>query len=260
MIGAIAGDIIGSVYEFYPTQNPDFPLFQSHSQITDDSVLTLATADVLLNQGNYTDTYRQYYRQHPRGGYGSSFKEWAESESLEPYNSWGNGSAMRISPIGWAFSSLDKTLEEAERSSSVTHNHPSAIKAAKAVAGVIFLARTHKDKQVVRDFINNKYYKFGYNLNRTVVEISRDYQFEVSAQGSVPEAIIAFLDSYNFESAVRNAVLLGGDSDTQACIAGGIAEAYYGSISSNIRQEVFKHLEPSYADLLMDFYQHYQLS
>jgi len=257
MIGAIAGDIIGSVYEFYPTKDPDFPLFQSYAQITDDSVLTLATADVLLNQGNYTDTYRKYYRQHPKGGYGGSFKQWAESESTDPYNSWGNGSAMRISPIGWAFDSLQDTLKEAEHSSSVTHNHPFAIKAAKAVAGAIFLARKQKDKQFIRDYISKQ---FGYNLDRTIVEISLDYEFDVSAQGSVPEAIIAFLDSTDYESAVRNAVLLGGDADTQACIAGGIAEAYYGPISAKIRKEVFKRLEPVYADLLMHFYQHYQLS
>jgi len=239
MLGAIAGDIIGSVYEGSNLKTKDFPLFHSQCCFTDDTVLTIAVADVILNAGKflhsnkYIHKFKWYYHRYPNAGYGGSFREWAKSSSREPYNSWGNGSAMRVSPIGFAFNDLDTVLKEAQRSAEVTHNHPEGIKGAQATAAAIFLARTGNNKASIKAYIQNT---FGYDLELTLDQIRPTYSFDVSCQGSVPQAITAFLESSDFEDGIRNAVSIGGDSDTIACITGGIADAFYGGVPNAIAQ------------------------
>ena len=235
MIGAIAGDIIGSVYEGHRIKTTDFPLFRERCRFTDDSVLTIAIARAIVAGTNYLDAVREVGRRYPNAGYGGAFIHWLFSESTEPYNSWGNGSAMRVSPVGFAFDSAERVLDEAARTARITHNHPEGIRGAQAVALAVFLARTGHTKSRIRDMIRSK---FDYDLNRTVDQIRPAYRFDVSCQGSVPESIIAFLDSTGFEDAVRKAVSLGGDSDTMACMAGAIAEAFYGGVPRDIAERV----------------------
>lgn len=225
MLGAITGDIIGSVHEFLGEKTKDFPLFVPESRFTDDTVLTIAVADCLLTSSPYVDAFQRYTRAYPDRCYGAGFFHWVESGSREPYNSWGNGSAMRVSPVGLAFESLDKVLQEATRSAEVTHNHPEGIRGAQATAAAVFLAHSGKTKDQIREAIQER---FGYDLNRTVNSIRPSYTFNASCQGTVPEAIIAFLDAEDYEDAIRLAISLGGDADTLACITGGIAGAYYG--------------------------------
>ena len=227
MIGAIAGDIIGSIYETRTIKTKDFPLFSTRSRFTDDTVLTVAVADCLLQQENYANVLRHYALRYPKKKYGARFMQWMFSENPQPYNSFGNGSAMRVSPIGFYYDDLSKVLEEAEKSAVITHNHPEGIKGAKAVAAAVLLARQGQNKALIKEFIADS---FGYDLNRSLEEIAKNYEFDVTCQGSVPESIIAFLEASNYEDAVRNAIALGGDADTMACIAGGIAEAYYRKI------------------------------
>ena len=250
MLGAIAGDIIGSVFEARPHKSKDFPLFVSASGFTDDTVLAVAVADVLLNEGDYAATFKAYARRYPAAGYGATFAVWAQSQASEPYGSYGNGAAMRVAAVGWARDDLEAVLEEAGASARVTHDHPEGVKGAQATAAAIFLGRTGKDKEAIRAYLQQR---FGYDLARTVDAIRPGYQFDVSCQGSVPEAIIAFLDSANFEDAVRNAVSLGGDSDTQACITGAIAEAYYGGVPPAIRAETLSRLDPALSAVLEAF-------
>ncbi len=235
MIGAIAGDIIGSVYEFNAIKSKDFPLFQRRSYFTDDSVLTVAVAQAILTDGDYRRAVLEMGRAYPNSGYGGSFAHWLVSADPKPYNSWGNGSAMRVSPVGFAFDKAEDVLREATLSAEFTHNHPEGIKGAQATALAVFLARTGHDKEAIRGEIAGR---FGYDMARTVDDIRPDYGFDESCQGTVPEAVIAFLDSNSYEDAVRNAVSLGGDSDTLACITGGIAEAFYGPVSDEIRGKV----------------------
>ena len=240
MIGAIAGDIIGSVYEINNIKTKEFPLFSPDCRFTDDTVLTVAVADVLLDGGNYTQKFKNYCRHYPNAGYGANFGYWAMSEQSEPYNSWGNGSAMRVSPIGFALNDLNSVLYEAKRSAEVTHNHPEGIKGAQATAAAIFLARTKKDKKEIKSYIKAT---FGYDLDFTLDRIRPNYQFNVSCQGSVPQAIVAFLESTDFEDAIRNAISIGGDSDTIACITGGIAQAFYGEVPKAIAQPTLELLD-----------------
>lgn len=235
MIGAIAGDIIGSVYEGHPIKRKDFSLFSPHCTFTDDTVMTVAIAQAILLGKDYASTIRETGRRYPHCGYGGSFYQWLFSESPEPYGSWGNGSAMRVSPVGFAFSSEEQVLHEAKRTAEITHNHPEGIKGAQAAALALFLARTAKDKEVIKQEIEKR---FRYDLGRTVDSIRRTYNFDISCQGTVPEAIISFLESDSYEDAVRNAVSLGGDSDTLACITGGIAQAYYDSVPAAIVYKV----------------------
>jgi len=239
MLGAIAGDIIGSVFERNNIKSTDFPLFCEGSRFTDDTVLTVAVAHAVLDNLDYAETLKLYGRKYPNAGYGGSFRSWIFSSITEPYNSWGNGSAMRVSPVGFAFETVDKVLAEAKRSAEVTHNHPEGIKGAQAVALAIFLARRGADKAEIKQEVTNR---FEYDLNRTLDEIRPAYKFDVSCQGSVPEAIIAFLESENVEDAIRKAVSIGGDSDTIACIAGSIAYAYYQDIAPNILLEIQNRL------------------
>ncbi len=238
MIGAIAGDIIGSVYEFRPVKTTDFALFTEGSTFTDDTVLTVATAVALLDGGGYAPLYRQWGLRYPDLGYGSMFRQWLKAGDLGPYGSYGNGSAMRVAPIGWAFDTLEEVLREAERSARATHDHPEGIKGAQAAAGSVFLARTGAGKDGIRSFASS----LGYDMGRTLDAIRPGYRFDVTCQGSVPESLLAFLKSENFEDAVRKAVSLGGDADTMACIAGGIAEAFYGGVPQGIRDQVLRLL------------------
>ncbi|HDR14291.1 MAG TPA: ADP-ribosylglycohydrolase family protein [Desulfobacteraceae bacterium] len=250
MIGAIAGDIIGSVYEHRPIKSKDFPFFHVDCRFTDDSVLTVAVAKAIMEDGDYQKWIRKIGRKYPNAGYGGSFIGWLYSENPVPYNSWGNGSAMRVSPVGLAFDSIDEVLSEADRSARISHNHPEGIKGAQAAALAIYLARTVKDKKLIKKEISSR---FGYNLERTVDEIRPSYGFDISCQGTVPEAIIAFLDSESYEDAIRNAVSLGGDSDTLACITGGIAEAYYGPVEHWIAENVEKIFPPDLWAITCEF-------
>lgn len=237
MIGAITGDIIGSVYEGYGIKTKEFPLFDPRCRFTDDTVLTIAVAKAILDNIDYAIAVKEIGRKYPNAGYGGTFIQWLFSEDSEPYNSWGNGSAMRVSPVGFAFNTREKVLEEAKKTAEITHNHPEGIKGAQATALSVFLARTGHTKSQIKDDLQTR---FGYDLDRTINEVRPAYSFDVSCQGSVPESIIAFLDSDSFEDAVRNAISLGGDSDTMACIAGAVAEAYYGGVPEEIVGKVKK--------------------
>ncbi|UCF98569.1 MAG: ADP-ribosylglycohydrolase family protein [Spirochaetaceae bacterium] len=242
MIGAIAGDIIGSVYEARPIKRKDFPLFDSRCTFTDDSVLTVAIAFAILSKRPYRDTVHEIGRLYPHAGYGGSFIRWLSTADPQPYNSWGNGAAMRVSSIGFAFNTIDEVLEQARLSAEISHNHPEGIKGAQATALGVFLAKTGCSKEDIRDQISRR---FCYDLQRSVDTIRPSYSFRISCQETVPEAIVAFLDSDSYEDAVRNAISLGGDSDTLACITGGIAEAYYGGIPNQVRAKVREYL-PSF--------------
>ena len=228
MLGAIIGDIVGSIYQFNGIKTKDFPLFSKRCCFTDDTVMTIAVAEGLMNGGtpdDYTKAMKRLGRMYPNVDYGSRFFQWLFMDDSSPYNSWGNGSAMRVSPTGWYFDTLEKTENAAEVGAAVTHNHPEGIKGAQATAAAIFLARNSKSKEEIKSYIENK---FCYDLSRTLDEIRPTYSFDVSCMGTVPEAIIAFLESGDFEDAIRNAISLGGDSDTLAAITGSIAEAAYG--------------------------------
>lgn len=251
MTGAIAGDIIGSVYEFDNIKTTDFPLFTNESDYTDDTIMTVAVADWLLNGGDLAKVMQRYGREYPypTGGYGGRFSGWLREKDPLPYNSWGNGSAMRVSAVGWMFDSLEKTLEVAMETAVVTHNHPEGIKGAQATAAAIYLARTGKSKQDIKQYIETT---FSYDLGRTCDEIRPFYRFNESCQGTVPEAIIAFLDSSDFENAICLAVSLGGDSDTLACITGGIAEAFYG-IPEDIEKQVYDKLPGTFQKVIKEF-------
>jgi len=254
MIGAIAGDIIGSVYEARPIKTKDFPLFSAGSTFTDDTVLTVAVADAILSGTPYVESVREIGRRYPGAGYGGTFIRWLLADDPRPYNSWGNGAAMRVSPVGFAFSTEEEVLRQARLTAEITHNHPEGVKGAEATALAVFLARTGRDKQAIRDRMMKL---FGYDLDRTVDEIRPSYSFDVSCQGTVPEAIIAFLDSDSYEDAVRNAVSLGGDSDTLACITGGIAEAFYGNVPDEIRAAVEEILPSDLWDVTRSFREEY---
>jgi ADP-ribosylglycohydrolase len=221
MIGAIAGDIIGSVHEFSNIKTEDFPLFHPQSTFTDDTVMTIAVTDSILTGKGYAVALKEWGRLFPYAGYGGMFKDWLRSDGSGPYNSFGNGSAMRVSAVGFAFDNLDEVLAEAKKSAEVTHNHPEGIKGAQSTAAAIFLARTGKTQKEIRP---------GYSFNET-------------CQGSVPQAVTAFLESGSYEDAVRKAISLGGDTDTQGSIAGGIAQAYYKTIGDDIIKKVRKILD-----------------
>ncbi len=250
MIGAVAGDIIGSVYEAHPVKTTDFPLFSARSCFTDDTVMTVATADCIINNREYAGVYREYGRRYPHAGYGSGFRRWLFSEASGPYNSYGNGSAMRVSPVGFAFPSMEEVMAEAKKSAEVTHNHPEGIKGAQAAAAAVYLARQGKSRGDIKEFIERT---FSYDLDRRLDSIRKTYRFDPSCQGTVPEAIIAFLESGSFEEAVRNAVSLGGDSDTLACITGAVAEAFYRKIPPEITEEARKRLTPDLLDVVDRF-------
>lgn len=250
MIGAIAGDVIGSVYEHAPLKSKSFPLFHPQARFTDDTVLTVAVAHAILEEDTYESSIRKIGRRYPHAGYGGSFIHWLLADDAPPYNSWGNGSAMRVSPVGFARDDEATVLREAEACAAITHDHPEGIKGAQATAFAILLARRNTARSGIRDEISRR---FGYDLDRSIDEIRPGYSFDVSCQGTVPEAIIAFLDSTSWEDAVRNAVSLGGDSDTLACITGGIAEAWYGEVPRRIRSRVLAVLPDDLAGIVERF-------
>lgn len=256
MIGVIAGDVIGSVHEHALTKSTDFPLFDPRCRFTDDTVLSVATAYAILTGTPYQAAYRDFGRQYPNAGYGASFYEWLLTEEPCPYNSWGNGSAMRVAPVGFAFGNVAEVLNEAERSAVVTHDHAEGIKGAQATALAVFMARSGASKEEIRKDLGQR---FGYNLHRTVEQIRSDYQWDVSCQRSVPEAIVAFLDSSDVEEAIRLAVSLGGDADTQAAIAGGIAEAYYKHVPETIVGPVRERLPRRFIKVIDAFQQAFPL-
>ncbi len=257
MIGAIIGDIVGSVYEWHNIKTKDFPLFRDDCFFTDDTVMTCAVAEALMNGGekdDFIDAMKKYGRMYPNAGYGGRFGAWLNSDSREPYNSWGNGSAMRVSPVGffvepsWDVTSTACSVSTyAKRSAEVTHNHPEGIKGAQAIADSIMFMRYWKQgdsdinarKAELRQFISGKY---KYDLSETLDEIRPTYSFNESCQGTVPQAITAFLESTDFEDAIRNAISLGGDSDTLAAITGGIAEAAYG-VPDWIKKKAWSYLD-----------------
>jgi ADP-ribosylglycohydrolase len=239
MIGAIAGDMIGKPYERHPIKHKNFdPVVHG---FTDDTVLTVAVAHAILTGDDMAATIRTFANNHPHAGYGGGFRRWMKAWKSKPYNSFGNGAAMRVSPVGFAYDTEADVLHHAERSAAVTHNHPEGIKGAQATALAILLARQGAAKETIRREIANR---FGYDLNRTVDEIRPGYSFDVSCQGSVPESIIAFLDSTDYIDAVKNAISLGGDADTMACIAGGIAQAFYKEIPPEIAARALERLTP----------------
>ena len=273
MLGALTGDTIGSVYEFHNTKDYDFPLFDERSNYTDDSIMTMAVAWWLLTDKEHTfqkleDAMVNFGKNCPcpMGGYGGGFRCWLfhprdlhpyddkygvqpyeSATGRHPYGSWGNGSAMRVSAVGWCFDTLEETERIAKVTAEITHNHPEGIKGAQATAAAIFLARTGKTKDDIRDYVEQTY---GYDLHKTWEEWHWTYYWQSSCQGTVPQAIIAFLDSTDFEDAIRKAVSLGGDSDTLACITGSIAEAFYGGVPEAITKRVTHNLPKVFYQIL----------
>ena len=248
MLGAIIGDIIGSVYEWHNIKTTDFPLFQKRCRPTDDSIMTIAVAEGLVSSWEKGEeeirkaviqSMQAWGRKYPDAGYGGSFRKWLRSANPQPYNSWGNGSAMRVSSVGWLYSSLTEVEKMARLTAEVTHNHPEGIRGAQALAAAVFLARTKPDKNIIKAYLEEKY---GYDLTKSLDEIRPGYVFDVSCQGSVPQAIRAFLEGGSYEETVRLAVSIGGDSDTIACMAGSAAEAYYG-IPEEIKTKGLRYLD-----------------
>lgn len=254
MKGAITGDIVGSYFENFPTKYTDFDLFTENSCFTDDTVLTVAVADWILHGGELRTYFYKYVERYPEAGYGSTFLNWARCHEVEPYGSWGNGSAMRASPTAYARDSLSEVLELAEDSAVVTHNHPDGILGAIAVAGCVFVARTGGTKDDVRNFVDSE---IGYDLSRTVENIRPFYSFDVSCSGSVPEAITAFLEANSVEHAIRLAVSMGGDSDTMACIAAAIAEPFFGGVPDELWTHANDRLDDPLRKIVDTFYKRY---
>ena len=262
MLGAIIGDIVGSIYEFDNIKTKDFPFFDDRMEYTDDSILTIATADWLLHGGNIGDYYLRYATEYPypMGSYGTMFVQWVHKASrgiMQPYNSCGNGSAMRVAPVGWAFETANDILSAAKESAECTHNHPEGIKGAQAAALCIFLARRGATPSEIRARIEND---FAYDLSLSVDEMRPRYSWQgldglisgATCQGSVPQAIICAIKANSFEDAIRNAISIGGDSDTIGCICGAIAEALFG-IPEDIRMKGISFLPLPLQDTVMIF-------
>jgi ADP-ribosylglycohydrolase len=238
MLGAIVGDIVGSIYEINNHKSKDFPLFQGRCNFTDDTILTIATADALMGDMDFASKYRSYGAKYP-SGYGGLFRRWIYDENAGPYNSFGNGSAMRVSPVAWFEDDEQRVMDLAKRSAEVTHNHPEGIKGAQATAMAILWARNGKSQiEIVREIETT----FGYDISTPIDDIREYYEFNVTCQGSVPEAIRCFLEADGFEDAIRNAISIGGDSDTLAAICGSIAEAKWG-VPEAIRDEALRRLD-----------------
>lgn len=261
MYGAILGDMIGSPYEFDKSKKTrEFPLFIPRSRYTDDSAMTIAVAEALLDTlGKDREERKQavvrsmqkWGRRYPDAGYGGKFYSWLYNPNPQPYNSWGNGSAMRVSSAGWLFDTLEETRQAAADTACVTHNHPEGIKGAEAAASVIWMARNGKSKAEIRKYVEKEFYP----LKQTCDQIRPAYHFDVSCQGTVPQAITAFLEGNGFEDVIRTAVSLGGDCDTLTCIAGGMAEAMYG-VPDELKEECRKRLEPDMVQVLDRFEKH----
>ena len=266
MFGAIYGDVIGSYYEVHCTKNYDFE-FNKDSCFTDDSVLIAAVCkSILYNPAEisiwnlrarakeYAAQYRQYYSYHPHAGFGNMFAAWAKDPYAKNGHSYANGASMRVIPIGYAYDTLEQTLLQAKASCIPTHNHREAINGAQAVAAAIFLARNGKNKDQIKEYLEKN---FKYKLSASLVTIREAHVFDSRTSYSVPPAIIAFLESTNYESAIRNAISLGGDADTQACIAGGIAEAYYKEIPEHIKHFCDDKIDSSIKSVVKEFNRKY---
>ena len=254
LLGAIAGDVIGSVYEFLPCRKTDFLLFCSDSKYTDDTVMTVAVASWLLMGGdkaNLPYIMQEYGHAYPWAGYGGMFLDWLVKNNPKPYNSFGNGSAMRVSAVGWVCDTLEDTLKVAAQSAEVTHNHPEGIKGAQATAACIFLARTGSTKEQIKEYVETT---FGYDLSKSCDEIRPTYQFNETCQDTVPQSIIAFLESTDWENAIRLTISLGGDADTMGAITGAIAEAFYGGVPDEIAKEVIERLPQPFITVMINFY------
>ena len=253
IIGTICGDIICSTREFHPIKTKEFTLFNKYSGFTDDTVMTLAIASWLMTDKNSTEVLisqiQKFGQRYPNAGYGRMFRDWLIAENPQPYNSWGNGSAMRVSPVAWAADSLSETQKLAKASSVITHNHPEGLKGALAIGDAVFLARMGNSKEKIKHHIETNY---NYDLNHGVDEIRRNYKFDVSCQGSVPQSIICFLEGQDYEDTIKNAISLGGDADTQAAIAGSIASAYW-DVPSKITSKAISYLDPFLFDVLVKF-------
>lgn len=259
MYGALLGDMIGAPYEFdRGNKSKEFPLFCENSRFTDDSVMTIAVAEALLDsrfldddsiRAALTKSMRKWGKKYPDAGYGRKFLCWLREKDPKPYGSCGNGSAMRVSAAGWLFDTLEETREKARLTAEVTHDHPEGIKGAEATSGAIFLARTGRSKEEIRDYIVQE---FGYDLSRTCDQIRPSYYHNESCQKTVPEAITAFLEGTDFEDVIRTAVSLGGDCDTLTCIAGSIAEAFYG-VPAILKAECKRRLPEDMAYILGRF-------
>jgi ADP-ribosylglycohydrolase len=249
MIGAVAGDIIGSLYETRPIKVTSFPLFRWECTYTDDTVLTAAVAEAIMEDRPYAEAFRDYFRAYPSRGFGWKFRKWAQTPEAPAYGSWGNGSAMRVSPIGHAFSTLDAVMAEAERSALPTHDHPDAIAGAQAAAGAVFLARTGVGKAEMRRWAEEI---FAYDFSEPLARVRPRYRFDPSCRGTVPYAFLAFFEAADYEETVRLAVSLGGDSDTLACIAGGVAGAFYG-VPEEIRREALEFLDDPLREVIRRF-------
>jgi ADP-ribosylglycohydrolase len=256
MIGAIVGDIIGSVHEYAGTKSTDFELYHPDCSFTDDTVLTVAVADCLLHGHSYVDAFHEYFKRYPQAGYGMRFTRWAVRRSRESYHSWGNGSAMRVSPVAYALDSFEQALAEAKRTAEVTHDHPEGICGAQAVTAAVYMARHGEAKAKIRETLERL---FGYELNRRLDEIRPGYSFDESCQRTVPEAVIAFMEAENYEDAIRKAICLGGDADTLACITGGIAAAYYGGVPQEMTAWALARLDEPLRGVTTDFCRRYEV-
>ena len=258
IIGAICGDIIGSSREFRPQKTKDFSLYDGYSTFTDDTVMTLAIASWLIKDKSSKEVLiseiRKFGLKYPNAGYGGMFMNWLNQDNPEPYGSWANGSAMRVSPVSWVADSLEESQKLAKMSAIVTHNHPEGIKGALATNDAIYLARNSFTKEKIKKHIEDNY---RYDLNRKLDDIRSDYKFDVSCKGSVPESIICFLEAKDYEDTIRNAVSLGGDADTQAAIAGGIASAYW-DVPSKIAARGIKRLDYNLLEVFLEFREKYE--
>ena len=250
MLGAIIGDVLGSTFEFYPMKTKKFELLDNKSHFTDDTVMTVAVADSIMNEVPYVESLQSWGRKYPRAGYGSWFRKWIHQDYPEPYNSFGNGSAMRCSSIGWLFDGEESVLEEAKKSAEITHNHPEGIKGAQSIALGVLMGRKGSSKKEIKEKIEDL---FDYDLSQKLEQIIPGYTFDSTCQGSVPQAIIAFLESEDFEDAIRNSISLGGDADTQACITGSLAEAYYKDIPDEIASFVKWRIEDDLLAVMAQF-------
>ena len=250
MLGAIIGDIVGSRYEFANIHTTDFELFTPYNNFTDDTICTIAVADALLKGKPFKDSLLYWCRKYPSpmGAYGARFAQWVHSANPQPYHSFGNGSAMRVAPCGW-LGSLDEVLEAAQKSAACTHDHPEGIKGAQCVAHAIALARFGSSKEEIRQIATQTY---GYDLSNSCEALRGSYSFDETCQGTVPQAFICFLESHDFESALRLAGSIGGDSDTLAAITGGIAEAYYG-IPADIEAQALTYLPKEFREVVREF-------
>ena len=261
MLGAIIGDVVGSRFEWNNIKIKEFDLFTDDCFATDDSIMTLAIAKAIMESdkkfenlsAKVIEHMQKLGRKYPYCGYGGSFAGWLLSSNPKPYNSWGNGAAMRVSSVAYAGNTMEEVIELTKKVTEVTHNHPEGIKGAEATAIAIYMARTGSNLEEIKKYINENYYKIDFTLD----DIRDDYTFDVSCQGTVPQALAAFFESVDFEDAVRNAISLGGDSDTLAAIAGSIAEAYYG-IPTKVREVAIKYLDKYLREILFEFESKYQ--